>query len=414
MKISKVILYGLCEKTIFVEKALLATIHIVGYSDSFAEIEEYNNKPFYSVSNLINVEFDCIIVCLGDRKLFSKISSDLVNAGIPTDKILDIIGLLKKQRVDAVLENTVKKEYDGIVFGCSHAAWGINPQLLPGNCCNLAVNGEDIYYHYRVAKKAYDIYLPKIRNLKYVILDLWDYPVFNVDLSMSTGLLFYYNSYGFMEDLHNYANNPLYKADINLEMKERNLYSPLSTQREKSIADAILNMSYVRENYDRFFRIRSAGNMEPAKSVLYWEYRLEDEYDMGIPPNSAIPYHGYFACIKRYYDKTNKENREYISNLCELLKQIHPELKIFVTLMPRYINVEKLHRDNECMKKYRGEFLDNMRKIKGDFGVKILDFKDRWEISANPHFFRDEDHLNSFGASAFTSILSKEIQKEML
>ncbi len=241
--------------------------------------------------------------------------------------------------------------------------------MLMGDCSNLAVNGEDIYYHFCVLKKAYDVYLPQIDDLKYAVIDLWDYPVFNLDLSMSSGLLQYFNSYGFMEDLHNYSKNSLYKMDIDSEMQAKNFYASLPSERDKSIADAMFDMSYVRKSYDRFFRVHSLGNIRPTKSSLYWEYRVEDEYDTGISANVGFPHHGYLACTKTYYGETNTENKETIRHICQLLKQVDPDLQIYFILMPRYVRIEDLHNDNLRMTKYKKEFLAEMARLKKEFGA---------------------------------------------
>jgi len=180
---------------------------------------------------------------------------------VTADKILSFEGMFAEQRVDQVMLAAWanKRTYDGVVLGLSHAMCGINPRFLNGSWCNLAFSSEDIYGHMRVMEKCIKEYPDVIPNLKKVIVDLWDWHVFQYDHSRSKSYVSATALGGFCEDLHNFSQNTNFESTdleaLLLNYGENGAYSS----------------AYARE-------------MRPIRSLLFDEKKVFNMYAVGDLP----------------------------------------------------------------------------------------------------------------------------------
>lgn len=122
------------------------------------------------------------IICIGEEAIRHSIIKNLKNNKVKSEKIFDFYDIYMKRyfskkldlplkKIDRVLYNN-NQNYDGIILGLSHAAFGINPEYLDKRFCNLAVPMEDLYYNLRTLQILNYKYKNNIKNLKYVIFDM--------------------------------------------------------------------------------------------------------------------------------------------------------------------------------------------------------------------------------------------------
>lgn len=131
--------------------------------------------------------FDYIIIAVQERKTAWEIRNSLINKyGIDKRKIIPFSIYAKSEIVENFMLD--QKDMEGIILGNSHAYHGILPSYLDGQFVNLSCPSQGIYHNYKVFQK----YCTNItENLKYVVFDLYDYNIFNSDISLTKGLFDY-------------------------------------------------------------------------------------------------------------------------------------------------------------------------------------------------------------------------------
>lgn len=182
-EVIKVVIYGIGVDQMFLETLLLDNVQIVAYTDSFAQIEWYNGKRFVRPDSLWEVTFDYIIVAIRDEDVREKIVRNLIKNYCKFDKIVD---LWRVPKVDRVMLNT-KEPWEGMVLGISYGDAGIEPKYFSKRFCNLALPSQDLCENYLTLKKCIEEYSKKL-DLKYFILDMFDYDYFNFDISLSRNI----------------------------------------------------------------------------------------------------------------------------------------------------------------------------------------------------------------------------------
>ena len=101
------------------------------------------------------------------------------------------------KRYQRMMERKADKPLDGIVLGISHGRDGIAEEYLPGNVCNLSSNSQDIYFNYKVLESLYEEYYVKIKDIKYVVFDMFDYFYFNFDTIQTGAMMRFVEANGF-------------------------------------------------------------------------------------------------------------------------------------------------------------------------------------------------------------------------
>lgn len=291
---------------------------------------------------------------------------------------------------DKTMNNPYVDSYNGLILGISHAEVGIIPSRLTGNFANLAISAQDIYYDYKNLEYCLTKYPGKLSKLDTVIIDMFDYSYFNLDASVTNGIIKYLASGGVDIDKHNFDQNIDIK-DVSFEdiiRSIRNEFQPPENNETYSVWEMLfytdLERLYGKEYspaYDQLYRfeIVSDENM--------------DEFHLG-------------RFMEQRFEKTLEENILYFDKILEELYKINPDMKIYLTLLPRFQGVwEKEEEMRELWKDY---FYSVLEKVKEKYDFKVLDYS-RNEIAMTRAFYFDSSHFNFLGAIKFTDMLNADI-----
>jgi len=366
-----VVIYGLGEERVFVEKALSDGVEIVAYTDSFARLDCFNKKRFVSLERLSDVDFDYIVVTVRNRNSRESIIANLLNLSIGLDKIIDFWRISKVDRVMLAAE----EPYEGIILGISHAECGINPKYLSKHFCNLAISSQSLYYNYMALKRSIELYPEKI-NLKYLILDMYDYHYINHDCSLTKAISTYLLDSGGIKEPHNVEYNK------NLSETEKKILLEFCNDND----DVLL--------YKKLFRgFDDTGYYQydvRKKTIEDEEISFGEDWDFSKS-----------MFVKR--EKTVLENMKILEKLLNLARGKFPSIRIIMLHIPRFYRME------ECLRPYnqlwKAEWDDVLGKCKERYNVEYFNLKDYESICKNNKFYFDIEHLNHNGAAAFTSYL---------
>ncbi|HBI61537.1 MAG TPA: hypothetical protein DDY31_10060, partial [Lachnospiraceae bacterium] len=130
-----------------------------------------HGKKFYKKDEILNVEFDYIIIAVQDRRTTWEIRECLISYyGISGEKIIPFSIYAKSEIVENIIVE--RKRVDGVILGNSHACYGYLPDYLDGEFINLACPKQDIY----CSCKAFQRFMEKNNSaIEYIVFDLWDY-----------------------------------------------------------------------------------------------------------------------------------------------------------------------------------------------------------------------------------------------
>ena len=369
-----------------------------GVEFAFAEEFVGNNSGYKTVS-LFSVspdQFDLFVIT--DKS--SNVPLDILKGElcVSQEKIILFWQLYKASlpsRVcDRIMLNPSHSTYDGVILGLSNVEVGIIPSQLKANFCNLAVSSQDIYYNLKTLEYCYENYYEKLKNLKYAIVDLHDYNYFSFDTSMSTSALKYLNFGGYNLDAHNFAENKNYAGEYSayVERIENLKFDGLN---EVSVAQWSVNFAdvYELDNYAGFASV--FADLSRRKSIVTDQQIEAYKYDR--------------SNVVQIFDKTVKRNVEYLERLLRLLVEINPEIKIYLTVLPKFVEVEA--KDAPQLLKHKKLFYEIVEKLGGKFAFELLDFKKISEIMYKRNYFFDANHLNYFGAIKLTDEINNIIFK---
>lgn len=395
----KVIIYGLGKKSEFVKNKLKSNHEVIGYTDNKSTIEKFNGVKFYKLEELETINYDYIILSIDNEKASGVIKKYLNKKyKIEESKIVDFYYLynngVSTQKVDRIMQDPNNKDgYDGIILGLSHSALGINPEYLKGNFCNLAVSSQDIYYSLKTLEYCIENYPDKIKNLKYVILDIFDYNYFNYDVSLTSDIINYFSWGGYNLDYHNYEKNRNFTLTVEEELSKKNcrLIKPLKKE-DRNIRDELFKNIY--EDSKKMFR--DFATKEQRSSNIE-----KGSMDYCLPDN--MPKYGSVR-----FDDTIKENKIHFVKMLDRIYEINKDIKIYTVLIPRYETMEEVHKIKYAH--WKEEFEEFVFSLREKYKFKYLDFKNCKEINSNHEYFQDVAHLNYDGATAFTTLLDKYIE----
>lgn len=335
--------------------------------------------------------YTTIIIAIDDRKVSDEIYEMLVSVmGVDDNKIIDFYRFYKVtipyMRVDKMM-SIPNRHYDGMVLGISHAEVGIIPEILGENFVNLAVSSQDLYYNYKTLEYCAEKYHDKISELKYLIIDMYDYTYFNYDVSKSNTILAYYSGRGFNLDKHNFDKN----KNISYTYEEGMLYL---LNREYKHVDT--NKMHTWEqlfgdihNQDGYKNYGVAENIKIRNSIVTDED--VDQYKVDTP------------IVMKRFEETIQENIKIFDDLLNLAYKINPDIKIFCVLMPRYHKIQE--KSQALYSSWKDEFSEIMREFKDKYKFEYLDMKED-EISLHREYFKDVSHLNYLGAIAYSKKLA--------
>ncbi|MGG7177906.1 SGNH/GDSL hydrolase family protein [Clostridium paraputrificum] len=395
----RIIVYGIGSKSKFVSDKLKKDHKIIGYTDNRSNNKSFNNARFYKLEELSDIDYDYIILAI-DNVEACKVIVKYLNKKFKIDssKIVDFYHLynsgVSSQKVDRVMQDPSNKgSYDGIVLGVSHSALGINPKYLKGKFCNLAVSSQDIFYNLKTLEYCMENYQNKIKNLKYAILDIFDYNYLNYDVSLTSDLINYLSWGGYNLDYHNYNQNRNFTLSVEDELSKINckIIKPLNIE-ERNLRDMLFENIYENSQVKMFRDFASpeqrANKVEKGSN----DYCLPD----------LMPKYG-----SNRFDRTIEENKVYFEKTLKNLYKINPNVKIYAVLIPRYETVEKVHKTKYAH--WKLEYEEFIYRMKEKYNFEYLDFKNCKEITTHHEYYQDVAHLNYDGATAFTTILDTYI-----
>ncbi|MBN1044494.1 MULTISPECIES: hypothetical protein [unclassified Clostridium] len=404
----KVILYGIGSGRLRAEKYKKITTNIIGYSDSFFKEKYFNGKRFYTLNDLQNVRFDFIVICIGDLKIANNIVKQLIQSGIQPKKIVNFYEEYKvyeelyvpKRKVDRVMKYTTKP-LDGIILGLSHAAYGINPNYLEKSFYNLAVDSYDLYYNLEQLEYIIYNYPDRIKNMKYLILNMHKYTYFNYDVSMSNFAVKFLKINGLEENSHNLINNTNYSQNeintIIIKSKE----SKLMTKNSLGVFDSLFDTS-------RIDIVEDYKEIKVYENVFFdFPIRKNKLTDKDIQNYLSEPLK-YSSIKKKKFYKTQKENKDIFRKILKTLNEINNDIKIYIVLIPMHKILEDIERIVET--EWKKSFYDILYEFKEQYEFEILDFKNNHIISENNNYYCDLQHLNYEGSIAFTKLLNSYIE----
>jgi len=368
-----------------------------GVAVTFAKEFLYSEECQYETVSLFSVtenQFDLFVVT--DRSSNLVIDMLKTEIGIKNEKIISFWQLYKASlptRVcDRIMLNPSHSTYDGVILGFSNVEVGIIPSQLKADFCNLAISSQDIFYNLKTLEYCYENYYEKLKNLKYAIVDLHDYNYFNFDTSKSVSAVKYLGFGGYDLDEHNFAKNKNYDGEYSayVERIENLKFDGLN---EVNVAQWSVNFPDVHE-LDNFAGFCSMfGDLSIRKSIVTDQHIESYGYDRA----SAV----------KVFEETVKENVGYLENLLQLLLKINPEMKIYLTVLPKFVEVET--RDAQHILKHKNLFYEIIEKLGQKFDFEFLDFKKISDIMYNRNYFFDANHLNYYGAMRLTEELNNII-----
>lgn len=356
--------------------------------------ESYCKDEKTSLFEVNTKQFDLFVVTDKNYSVATDMLEDELN--VPREKIIPFWqfynATLPTRICDRIMMNPSHKGFDGVILGMGNAEVGIILSQLKASFCNLAVSSQDVYYNLKTLEYCYENYYEKLKNLKYAIVDLNDYNYFNFDTSLSASVVKYLGSGGYNLDAHNFANNKNYNGEYSAYVEQIENFN-LDGLNEVNIAQWSLNFSNVHE-LDNFEGFNSVYNdLSFRKNIVNDQQVASYAYER--------------ASVVQVFEKTVKENKKHLEKLLALLLKINPEIKVCLTVLPKFVEVET-HDANELYK-HKAVFYEIIEDLKSKFKFEFIDFKTSSDIMYNRNYFFDANHLNYYGAMCLTKELNDKM-----
>lgn len=386
----KLLFFGIGIATEYLEERLKPGSDIIGYTDSRSDITVYKGKKFYQLEKIKELVFDYVIITSDNCKIALNITDMLEkHYQIPEEKILPYFVYANHELYSIVLNSDNGNEYEGIVFGNSHARDGILTRYLCVKSVNFSISSQDIYGNYRTFQKVVGEYGYKFSNLKYVLIDLYDYNYLNYDTSLSSEMFNYICSNGIIEE-HNFRYNENF-----------NLYGGNSFEQQLLERIGISNNSTKCKVLESIFAVNE-GVIAKSNTEIY---RNRSCIGKNVP---LIEEKILGSLVCKRFERTIKENKRLLSEFIKDIKTFYPRAQVIFTLIPRYITMEQV---NEVfMAEWKKELYEFVTELKEKYHTLFFDMKTNRSISGNPFFYQDICHLNTVGGISLTSILNEYIR----
>ena len=323
------------------------------------------------------------------REMKAKLLEIILSCGINKNYVLDIykayMAGYSKNRFQRVMNCKLNQKLDGLILGISHGMVGIVEDKMPGNVCNLCYSSQDIYFNYLTLKKCYEQYYYEIKDLKYVVIDMFDYFYFNFDTILSGAFDRFVEISGFLCEERTPWNKEQSVQQIN-EVLSGGIWQEGKTAWEQKL-------------FSEFFPFARERDCGVYKDITLYDEKLEDNAILKYKNNPII-----HAVQMKIFHHTIQFQVDNMVKLFLLLKKIQPQIRILLVLLPKYKVVEDFEKSlNRTWKTF---FMNIIGELKKDFSFELLDFKDYEEISAHKENYRDLTHLGLDGAAKFTEHLS--------
>ncbi len=362
------------------------------------DVEILKEYSIRSIEDIETLDLNCIVERDGEvyigfavytREMKAKLLEIILSCGINKNYVLDIykayMAGYSKNRFQRVMNCKLNQKLDGLILGISHGMVGIVEDKMPGNVCNLCYSSQDIYFNYLTLKKCYEQYYYEIKDLKYVVIDMFDYFYFNFDTILSGAFDRFVEISGFLCEERTPWNKEQSVQQIN-EVLSGGIWQEGKTAWEQKL-------------FSEFFPFARERDCGVYKDITLYDEKLEDNAILKYKNNPII-----HAVQMKIFHHTIQFQVDNMVKLFLLLKKIQPQIRIFLVLLPKYKVVEDFEKSlNRTWKTF---FMNIIGELKKDFSFELLDFKDYEEISAHKENYRDLTHLGLDGAAKFTEHLS--------
>ncbi len=349
-----------------------------------------NRKDAYRILDICND--DTVVLAIRIKQIFSLIREEL-SVRMAAERIIDFYNIYSANipfmTAKRVLGDQNYDEYNGIILGLSHAEVGIVAENLKYPTANLSVSSQDLFYNLISLIYAIDNYGDKIKNLKYLILDMYKYNYFNFDTSMSKMMYGYLIGGGYSEHPHNYSSNPnmvfSYERLLYLIFNE-GVYSGIN---QDTIA-----------SWSRFFHFdQSSVNKELLSNYPTLNTRN------GIITDEELEQYNYSPSnVLKHFDDTIDENCALFEELIRVAKEFNPDIKIYVMQMPMYRPAWE--RSAKYYNPWKQEFENIIKSVQSKYDFEYLDWTCH-PISEERRYWFDTEHLNYLGALKFTGCINE-------
>lgn len=357
-------------------------------------IEVCNWSNCQEVSNMLEnkEQYDYYVVAACDITDSNEICK-LLNYvyGISNDRIINyfLLSDITKpfMKVDRMML-LPEQNYKGMILGLSYSAVGILPELLEEPFINLSVSSQDLFYNLKTLEYCMEKYPEKIKNLKYLVLDLFDYTYFNYDVSKSKTIVTYVSTRGFINNEHNFALNKNYDTEYRDIVSSilRHFYKDV-TEEKLLLWDSLFGDIHMKDGYKGF---------SVSEDLCYRTKIVTDEDVEKYVVDTSI--------VKNRYEDTIKENISIFYQILETAKKINPDIRIMCILLPTYSKAQEKAAD--YYKDWKTEFYNIISNAKQKYDFEFYDLKDN-PISQKAECYMDISHFNYAGAMEFTKLLSK-------
>ncbi len=293
--------------------------------------------------------------------------------------------MLQIPKIQKVMRNPRYFDLKGLIMGLSHAETGIVSSMFPQKTCNIATGGQDLYYNLKSLQWCIQNHYHHLRDLEYVILDLYDYSYFNVDTSRGKNAVNYFVNWdGYIWDGHQFDENKNFNYDFKHLQEELYAYthSGLETgeaERFQFLFPEAMSLTNYEE-YEDDFKVKHIAQVV-----------TQEELDAYVIDSSVM---------KKIFSDTWQENVRSLEEILILLRELNPNMKIKMVLMPRCQCIEE--RMEPYDRELKPKFFGVLHELQKSYRFEIFDLKDLEEISAHREFYYDSEHLNRSGAESFT------------
>lgn len=382
----RLLIYGLGKTTQFIEKKILNLHTVIGYTDSYARISKFNGKPFYDISMINKLDFDYVIITIKECKTAWDIKLELSSEyNIPDEKIIPFFVYANYQNYEIKLSKA-KDDAEVLIFGNSHATFGYLAEQMSKPTINLSCSAQDIISNFHIFEKCYEMYGNKLKNIKYIVIDMYDYNVYNVDNSLGNSYITYLKAGGYEEERNwkqnsNHIAGNTFEQDI-FKILGRRIHDEEASERMKRIFGTNVFCDYMTEE-------EIANNN--------WEHI---ETDAPLTTRQILS-----SVVTHKREDTISNNIEIMHVFLKKIKMINPNIHIVLTLIPRYETMEIVMKS--YMQEWEKMFNFQIAQYKELYGIKFINFKKCIELYSNCRFYRDVSHLNTIGANCLTNMLDE-------
>lgn len=384
----RVIIYGLGKGLEYIEQNLKKEHEIIGYSDSYATLSVFRGKPFYTPEKLSTIDFDYIVIAVRNRKVAYKIYEMLTGEhyGLEERKVIPFYVYANGEYWDYCMAHADVENIEGLIFGTSYARNNILVDYLSVPFVNLGVPSQDMYANLESFKACIQKYGDRLKRLKYIIIDMFDYNYFNFDASLCK-LFFTHLEYGGIINKHNFDENRNYEGAF-----EKELFSGLGIMRDR-VSEVIL---------DRLFEEHYALE-HPINTSCRWKC---------IEHATPLPMGHFQSFVMKKRDaKTVKENIKNFEMLISAIEEFNPDIKVLLILFPKYITLEETK--DSLIGTWKEEFNEIVERVCEKENVFFKNYKFCSGIADNRHLWFDIDHMNTIGARCMTSIIEEDLKREI-